>query len=127
MPETLASFSRAPGFSVYLLKSNSTSDMFTIRPRADSWVSRIMFNCWRSRCRAVPFGLDAAILVHLGLLGGLARQGLRTALTLRGGGAFLRQLFFVDFPQGYDARVLGHLGGLPRIGLGSLAVFVFAM
>ena len=34
MPEILASRSRASGFSVYLLKSKSTSGMLTIRPRA---------------------------------------------------------------------------------------------
>ena len=56
MPEILASFSRAAGRSVYLLKSNRTSDIFTIKPRAVSRVSRIRLNCrsncWRSCCCA---------------------------------------------------------------------------
>src|SRR2546422_8606681 len=38
IPEILASFSRAPGFSVYLPVSKRTSDMFTINPRAESRV-----------------------------------------------------------------------------------------
>ena len=52
IPPSLASFSLAPGFKVYLLKSNSTSEMLTIRPRAVSRVSRIRFNCWRRRSRS---------------------------------------------------------------------------
>ncbi len=32
MPLTFASFSRAPGFSVYLPESKSTSDILTISP-----------------------------------------------------------------------------------------------
>src|SRR5215813_13542010 len=59
MPETFASFSRAPGFSVYLLKSNSTSEMLTIRPRCVSRVSRIMFNCCSSRWRSSAFSDSA--------------------------------------------------------------------
>ena len=44
IPATRASFSRATGRSVYFAVSNRTSDMFTIRPRAVSRVSRIMLN-----------------------------------------------------------------------------------
>jgi acetoacetyl-CoA synthetase len=45
IPATFANFSRANGRSVLLSVSNSTSDMFTIKPRAVSRVCRIALNC----------------------------------------------------------------------------------
>ena len=44
-------FRARSGFNVYLLKSNNTSDMFTINPRADSVVCSTWFNCSLSRSR----------------------------------------------------------------------------
>ena len=166
--------------------------MFTMRPRADSRVSRIMFNCWRRRSRSWAFsasawsaawrrrsasalrklllrdrgftgcigsgfvtcGLRGGLLglelrlFRLGtrLLGGVAvgfgawrdvpargaparaeRSGLLLGLrfALRSSRAFVGQLLFLDFAEGDDAGVLGHLGGFARIGLGLLAILAF--
>lgn len=55
MPAILASFSRAPGRSVALLKSNSTSDRFTISPRAVSRVSENHIELLAEFCAQLNF------------------------------------------------------------------------
>ena len=59
MPATRASFSRAPGLSVALPVSNSTSDTLTIRPRAVSRVSRTTLSCSRRRSRSASLSCSA--------------------------------------------------------------------
>ena len=59
IPATLESFSRAPGFNVYLPVSNKTSDMLTINPRALSRVCRMAFNCKDNRARIAALSFSA--------------------------------------------------------------------
>ena len=113
IPETFARLICGPGFNVYLPVSNSTSDIFTISPRAVSLVPSTLFNCPSRAASRGPLRQPAPPYLRPPHAPALPRRRpFSIGLSFRGGGPFSLKLCLLRLQLRLFRLLLGLLFGV---------------